>query len=416
MTAQKLQAVRGMNDLLPQHSGAWQRVEAALREVARAYGYREIRTPLVERAELFTQSIGDATDIVEKEMYVFDSADERLALRPEATASTVRACNQHGLLHNRQQRLWYLGAMFRRERPQKGRYRQFHQFGVEAFGWPGPDIDAEVIRLGARIWEQLEIGGVRLQLNTLGSPKTRRAYRDALQTYFSEHRGQLDPDSARRLQTNPLRILDSKIAATIEIAAGAPDILAFLDADARAHFDGLCDSLRRCGLQFEVNPRLVRGLDYYTGVVFEWLAAGLGAQNAVCAGGRYDQLVEQRGGRPTPAVGFAMGLERLVELAERGAPEAPAPTDIYVLSEAEDDCEAVDISESLRRAGFAVTTHCGGGQLKRRMKRADQSGARVAVIAGLAGAGTARIKPLRSGGEQMQLGIDALVDWCRHHI
>ena len=417
MTAQKLQAVRGMNDVLPQDSGAWQRVEAALREVARAYGYREIRTPLVERAELFTQSIGGATDIVEKEMYVFGAADERLALRPEATASTVRACNQHGLLHNRQQRLWYLGAMFRRERPQKGRYRQFHQFGVEAFGWPGPDIDAEVIRLGARVWERLQIGGLRLQLNTLGSPQTRRAYREALHEYFSEHRARLDADSVRRLKSNPLRILDSKVAATVEIAAGAPDITGFLDADARAHFDGLCDSLRRFGLKFEINPRLVRGLDYYTGAVFEWLADdGLGAQNAVCAGGRYDQLVEQRGGRPTPAVGFAMGVERLVELAERAAPEAPAPTDIYVLSADEDGGEAADISESLRRAGFAVTTHCGGGQLKRQMKRADQSGARLAVIAGLEGAGTARIKPLRSGGEQVRLGVDALVDWCRDHI
>ena len=429
---QKLQGVRGMNDLLPAQIGVWHRVEAVLREVGWGYGYQEIRTPIVEKTDLFTQSIGDQTDIVEKEMYAFtDSGDENLALRPEATASTVRACNQHGLLHNAQQRLWYMGPMFRRERPQKGRYRQFHQFGIEAFGWPGPDIDAEVIRVGASIWERLQVNGIRLQLNTLGSPQISATYRRALQNYFREHVAQLDPDSQRRLEKNPLRILDSKVAATVEVVAGAPDIRSFLEPAARGHFDGLCQSLTRSGIKFEVNPKLVRGLDYYTGTVFEWVSDKLGAQNAVCAGGRYDQLVEKRGGKPTPAVGFAVGLERLVELVRGQADNAgPGGADIYVVS-ATDQAHgsAVAVSEMLRRAGFAVTTHCGGGKLKKQMKRADLSGARIAVIteleteleAGLeAGreaksAGTVWVKPLRVDGDQQQVDIKTLVDWCREH-
>ena len=413
-----------MNDLLPAQIGVWHRVESVLREVGWGYGYQEIRTPIVEKTDLFTQSIGDQTDIVEKEMYAFtDSGDENLALRPEATASTVRACNQHGLLHNAQQRLWYMGPMFRRERPQKGRYRQFHQFGIEAFGWPGPDIDAEVIRVGASIWERLQVNGIRLQLNTLGSPQISATYRRALQNYFREHLAQLDPDSLRRLEKNPLRILDSKVAATVEVIAGAPDILSFLDASARGHFDGLCQSLKHSGIKFEVNPKLVRGLDYYTGTVFEWVSGELGAQNAVCAGGRYDQLVEKRGGKPTPAVGFAVGLERLVELV-RGQAQADnaGPGGIYVMS-ATDQAHgsAVAVSEMLRRAGFAVTTHCGGGKLKKQMKRADLSGARIAVIteleAGLEAelAGAVWVKPLRVDGDQQQVDIKTLVDWCREH-
>ena len=419
-----------MNDLLPAQIGVWHRVEAVLREVGWGYGYQEIRTPIVEKTDLFTQSIGDQTDIVEKEMYAFtDSGDENLALRPEATASTVRACNQHGLLHNAQQRLWYMGPMFRRERPQKGRYRQFHQFGIEAFGWPGPDIDAEVIRVGASIWERLQVNGIRLQLNTLGSPQISATYRRALQNYFREHQTQLDPDSQRRLEKNPLRILDSKVAATVEVVAGAPDIRSFLEPPARGHFDGLCQSLEHSGIKFEVNPKLVRGLDYYTGTVFEWVSGELGAQNAVCAGGRYDQLVEKRGGKPTPAVGFAVGLERLVELV-RGQAQAdnaePGGTDIYVVS-ATDQAHgsAVAVSEMLRRAGFAVTTHCGGGKLKKQMKRADLSGARIAVIteleaeleAGLEAKSTGAVwvKPLRVDGDQQQVDIKTLVDWCREH-
>ena len=419
-----------MNDLLPAQIGVWHRVEAVLREVGWGYGYQEIRTPIVEKTDLFTQSIGDQTDIVEKEMYAFtDSGDENLALRPEATASTVRACNQHGLLYNAQQRLWYMGPMFRRERPQKGRYRQFHQFGIEAFGWPGPDIDAEVIRVGASIWERLQVNGIRLQLNTLGSPQISATYRRALQSYFREHVAQLDLDSQRRLEKNPLRILDSKVAATVEVVAGAPDIRSFLEPSARGHFDGLCQSLEHSGIKFEVNPKLVRGLDYYTGTVFEWVSGELGAQNAVCAGGRYDQLVEKRGGRPTPAVGFAVGLERLVELV-RGQAQAdnagPGGTDIYVVS-ATDQAHgsAVAVSEMLRRAGFAVTTHCGGGKLKKQMKRADLSGARIAVIteleAGLEAGletestGAVWVKPLRVDGDQQQVDIKTLVDWCREH-
>lgn len=418
--AHKLQAVRGMNDLLPEQIGVWHRVEAVLREVAWSYGYQEIRTPVVEKTELFTQSIGDHSDIVQKEMYTFtDGGGENLALRPEATASTVRACNQHGLLYNRQRRLWYLGPMFRRERPQKGRYRQFHQFGIEAFGWPGPDIDAEVIRAAAGIWERLGVEGIHLQVNTLGSPQAGAAYRRALRAYFAQHRRHLDPDSLRRLETHPLRILDSKVAATREVVAGAPDIRSFLDAPSRDHFDGLCESLRHGGIQYRINPHLVRGLDYYTATVFEWVTDQLGAQNAVCAGGRYDQLVEKRGGRPTPAVGFAIGIERLVELVRgQGADAARPVTDVYVAYAADRGCaEAVSVSEMLRRAGFAVTTHCGGGKLNKQMKRADQSGARVAVITGLAQAAEAvQAKPLRGQGVEQRVSTDALVDWCRTYI
>ena len=419
---QALQAVRGMNDLLPGDIGVWHRVEAALRETAWAYGYQEIRTPVVEKAELFTHAIGEQSDIVQKEMYVFtDSGDERLALRPEATASTVRACNQHGLLHNQQRRLWYLGPMFRRERPQKGRYRQFHQFGIEAFGWAGPDIDAEVIRVGAAIWRRLGLAAdaVQLQINTLGSLDCAAAYRRALQQYFAQHRDRLDADSIRRLDTNPLRILDSKAESMRELIAGAPDILGFLDPAARAHFDELCHALRRAGIQYAVNPRLVRGLDYYTGAVFEWVTGSdaLGAQNAVCAGGRYDQLVAQRGGKPTPAVGFAIGIERLVELTRAGAAFTErALTDIYVLAaveRADAVAQAVAVSERLRAAGLAVTTHCGGGKLKNQFKRADQSGAQVAVIAGDGGDDKVQVKPLRGGGEQREIGVDELVAWCQ---
>lgn len=430
-----------MSDLLPAQIGVWQQLEATLREAGRVYGYREIRTPIVEKTELFTQSIGDHTDIVEKEMYVFtDRGGENLALRPEATASTVRACNQHGLLHNQQQRIWYMGPMFRRERPQKGRYRQFHQFGIEAFGWQGPDIDAEVIRFSASIWARLRITGVKLQINTLGSPKISATYRNALQAYFRQHQTQLDADSQRRLDTNPLRILDSKVAATLEIAAGAPNILSFLDTQAGEHFDGLCQSLENSGIEFAVNPHLVRGLDYYTGTVFEWVSGELGAQNAVCAGGRYDQLVEMRGGRPTPAVGFAVGLERVVDLlrAQAQSDDAAAPgdnahdgghSDIYVVSASDTSASAavaervaVDISEKLRSADFSVTTHCGGGRLKKQMKHADASGASLAVIIGLDdgsdddGSDYVQVKLLREQSVQQSISIAALVDWCRHNL
>lgn len=429
--AQKIQSVRGMNDLLPEQINVWHRVESVLREVGWAYGYQEIRTPIVEKLELFTQSIGDQTDIVQKEMYSFtDSGDDVIALRPEATASAVRACIQHGLLHNAQQRLWYLGPMFRRERPQKGRYRQFHQFGVEAFGWDGPDIDAEVIRLSARIWQRLGVD-VQLQINTLGSEQSRQKYGQALKKYFSSHSDRLDPDSVRRLDTNPLRILDSKVDATIEVIAGAPDIREYVDEKTRDHFDSLCKSLEQSDLKYTINPRLVRGLDYYTGTVFEWVTDKLGAQNAVCAGGRYDQLVEKRGGKAAAGVGFAIGLERLIELVNeqdqaKANPDADSMplTDIYVAFEeesADSHAEVVAISERLRNAGFRVVTHCGGGKLKNQMKRADASGARLAVIAGLAQADTIQVKQLRADRAQqlnkpINLNLDSLVDWCQNNL
>lgn len=383
LMSQKIQSVKGMNDLLPGQIEIWHRAEEVLRSVAWRYGYQEIRTPVVEKTELFKQSIGDQTDIVEKEMYVFEDAGEvSLALRPEATASTVRAGNQHGLFHNQQQRLWYLGPMFRRERPQKGRYRQFHQFGIEAFGWEGADIDAEVIRVGARIWKELGISDVSLQLNTLGSPATRAAYRDTLQQYLSDNKDALDIDSQRRLQRNPLRILDSKVTSTQEIVKQAPSILEYLEKTSRNHFDQLCESLEQSGITPEINVRLVRGLDYYTSTVFEWVTDKLGAQSAVCAGGRYDGLVEQRGGKPTPAVGFAMGVERLVELmATQRLDPKRSVLDVYLISMTGQQI-AVELGEQLRDAGFRVCEHCGGGKIKNQMRKADNSGARYAIIIG----------------------------------
>lgn len=417
--SEKIQAVKGMNDLLPGQIEQWHRVEAVLRDVAWRYGYQEIRTPVVEKTALFRQSIGDQTDIVEKEMYVFeDAGDVSLALRPEATASTVRAGNQHGLFHNQQQRLWYMGPMFRRERPQKGRYRQFHQFGVEAFGWPGPDIDGEVIRVAARIWRELGVKHVTLQLNTLGSPDTRIRYRDALTDYFGRHHDALDADSQRRLERNPLRILDSKVASTQALVDDAPSILDFLDDQARRDFDRLCDDLSAAGVEPEINSRLVRGLDYYTSTVFEWVTDRLGAQSAVCAGGRYDGLVEQRGGRPTPAVGFAMGLERLVELMQiESATELAAGLDVYLMA-LDDEVSVVALGENLRNAGLRVSEHCGGGKVRNRMKRADSSGARFAVIVGEEEAkqGTAQIKDLRNNGEQRQLKLDMIAPFLRDAI
>lgn len=408
----KIQAVKGMNDLLPGKVESWHLVEEVLREVAWSYGYQEIRTPIVEKTALFQQSIGDQTDIVEKEMYVFDDAsDTSLALRPEATAATVRAGNQHGLFHNQHQRLWYMGPMFRRERPQKGRYRQFHQFGIEAFGWQGPDIDAEVIRVGARIWERLGVKNISLKLNTLGSPESRERYRDALYEYFSDNKQLLDEDSLRRLARSPLRILDSKVPSTQELVVAAPSIIDFLDEDSHAKFTTLCDSLTRSGIEIDIDDRLVRGLDYYTSTVFEWVTDQLGSQSAVCAGGRYDQLVEQRGGRPTPGVGFAMGIERLVELiAIEQVNEVPAQLDLYVISMDEQQ-HAVEIAELVRKSGIRAVEHCGGGKVKNQMKKADQSGAQFAVIVGedeIANR-SVQLKDLRGDGRQEQVKLDLLV-------
>jgi histidyl-tRNA synthetase len=417
----KIQAVRGMNDLLPDQIDIWHGLEMVLREVGWQYGYQEIRTPMLEKTALFKQSIGDQTDIVEKEMYTFtDSSEESLSLRPEATASTVRACIQHGLLHNQQQRFWYMGPMFRRERPQKGRYRQFHQFGVEAFGWEGPDIDAEIIRIGERIWKNLNVDGITLQINALGSESSRLAYRQALQSYLRNYSTQLDSDSIRRLENNPLRILDSKVPETIEIVANAPHVLEYLEPAERKHFDGLCESLEGSSIRYQVNSRLVRGLDYYTGTVFEWTTDQLGAQSAVCAGGRYDSLVEHRGGKPTPAIGFAMGMERLVELvAIQGKTIFRDKDSIYMIDVMDSGPSAsIAIAETLRNSGYRVINHCGGGKLKSRLKRADQSGARFAIIIGESEQerGVVQLKFLRENIEQQEISQEKLVAWFDNNL
>ncbi len=403
---QPIQAVRGMNDLLPEEVIVWQHVERVVRQSFAAYDYREIRLPLIERTELFSRSIGEETDIVAKEMYTFDDRNgENLTLRPEGTAGCVRAAIENGLLHNPAQRWWYMGPMFRYERPQRGRYRQFHQAGAEAFGWMGPDIDAELIALSARMWRALGLKGVELEINSLGSVESRIAYRERLVEYLERYRGELDADSQRRLDTNPLRILDSKDANTQAILSAAPDIRDHLDGESHAHFETLVDLLQRLGIAYRVNSRLVRGLDYYSRTVFEWVSSDLGAQATVCAGGRYDGLVDQLGGRrPTPAAGFAVGLERLVEivLAQARAPDQQS-LDVYVATLGEAATAAgLLLAEALRDAGYSVQNHCGGGSLKSQIKRADKSGARVAAILGHDELQTdsVTLKPLRIDADQ----------------
>jgi histidyl-tRNA synthetase len=410
MSANLIQPIRGMNDLTPDQCALWQRVEGVLREAFAAYGYRELRTPLLEHTELFKRSIGDATDIVEKEMYTFDDRNgDSLTLRPENTASCVRAGLSNGLLHNQTPRLWYMGAMFRHERPQKGRYRQFHQAGIEAYGMPGPDIDAEVILVAARLWRLLGIDGVRLQLNTLGTPDARGAFRAALVAYLEDHRAALDEDSQRRLATNPLRILDSKVPATRALLEGAPSLHDHLDAESRAHFDALREMLDAAGVAHTVEPRLVRGLDYYTRTVFEFVTDKLGAQDAVCSGGRYDGLVEQLGGPATPAVGWALGMERLVALVEQGAwrPEARPAAAYAVLVGAAAERSGLALLERLRDAlpGHAVLANAGGGSFKTQLKRADKSGARFALIIGddEAARGVVGVKDLRHDAPQVEV-------------
>ena len=410
-----VRSVRGMNDLLPEQTARWQRVEAVLREVAGRYGYQEIRTPVIERSDLFYRSIGEQTDIVEKEMYTFtDNNGDSLTLRPEATASCVRAGNEHGLLHNQTQRFWYTGPMFRHERPQKGRYRQFHQFGVEALGWPGPDIDAEIIILGERLWRTLGISGVSLEINTLGSASARAGFRDALRDYLAAHVDALDENSQRRLQRNPLRILDSKDEGTQRVLVGAPDLMDFLNDTELAEFSRLQDLLTAAKINFKVNSRLVRGLDYYTGVVFEWVTDQLGAQSAVCAGGRYDTLVQQLGGTPTPAAGFACGLERLIDLVALSEADLArvGPEVFLVLVAVGAEELGVTYGEQLRDAGLDVLSNCGQGSLKKQMRRANASGAEVAVIVGHDehSQGTVSIKPLRSQGPQLSVPTHALVE------
>jgi histidyl-tRNA synthetase len=408
------QAIRGMNDILPGESALWQGLEATVREVLAAYGYREIRLPIVEKTELFARSIGEVTDIVEKEMYTFaDRNGESLTLRPEGTAGCARACIEHGLLHHQTQRLWYAGPMFRYEKPQKGRYRQFHQVGAEAYGMVGPDIDAELICLTARLWRQLGIGDVALQLNSLGSSAARAAYRDRLVAYFETRRAELDEDSQRRLATNPLRILDSKNPAMRAVVADAPVLLDHLDAESQAHFEELRALLDAAGIAYAINPRLVRGLDYYCKTVFEWVTDTLGAQGTICAGGRYDGLLEQLDGPATPSVGFAMGLERLVAmLAAAGPPGADAHPHAYLIMVGDAAQQrGLALAERLRDQlpALRLQMNCGGGGFKAQFRRADHSGARFALILGEdeVRAGAIAIKPLRDArGEQLTLPHD----------
>ncbi len=384
-----LQAVRGMNDCLPSETNVWQMVEDVLRRVASNYGFAEIRMPIVESTALFKRSIGEVTDIVEKEMYTFDDRNgDSLTLRPEGTASCIRAANQHGLLYNQEQRLWYMGPMFRHERPQKGRYRQFHQFGLEAFGIATPDIDAEIILLTSRLWRELGINEfVTLELNSLGSNDERANYRDALVIYLTEREELLDEDSKRRMLTNPLRVLDSKNPQVQEALADAPKLSDYFGEETQAHFDSLCQRLDAAGINYVLNERLVRGLDYYNRTVFEWVTTSLGAQGTICAGGRYDGLVEQLGGKATPGFGFALGIERLVLMLTNTdvAANARPQVDAYVVILGDDaQIKANELAEQWRDQvpNIRLQCHCGGGNMKKQLKRADKSGAQIALILG----------------------------------
>jgi len=416
----KIQSVRGMNDILPDEAEFWERFEEIIRSWLKSYAYRPIRLPIVEPTPLFKRAIGEVTDIVEKEMYSFiDSLNgEPLTLRPEGTAGCVRAVIQHNLIAQQPQRLYYTGQMFRHERPQKGRYRQFYQVGVEALGFPGPDIDAEQILMGARLWDDLGLDGIALQLNTLGQPGERARHRAELISYFEQHSELLDDDGRRRLHSNPLRILDSKNPALQEVILGAPQLIDQLGAESLAHFEGVQQVLRDAGQPFAINPRLVRGLDYYNLTVFEWVSDRLGAQGTVCAGGRYDGLVQQLGGKPAPACGFAMGVERLIALMREAGGEVGAePVDVYVVHQGQAASRlAARVAEGLRDQGIDVLFHCGGGSFKSQMKKADASGASFAVIIGddEANAGEVTLKPLRLAGdqpnEQKRVSVDSVAD------
>jgi histidyl-tRNA synthetase len=415
--SQTLQGVRGMNDILPDEAEFWEVFEEIVRSWLKGYGYRPIRLPIVEPTPLFKRAIGEVTDIVEKEMYSFiDSLNgEALTLRPEGTAGCVRAVIEHNLIARQPRRLYYFGPMFRHERPQKGRYRQFHQVGVEALGYAGPDIDAEMILMGARLWADLGLDGIELQINSLGQAAERLQHRAALIAFFEENADLLDADSKRRLYTNPLRILDTKNPELQPLCAAAPRLIDFLGPESLGHFEGVQRVLRDAGLPFTVNPRLVRGLDYYNLTVFEWVTDRLGAQGTICAGGRFDGLVEQLGGKPAPACGFAMGVERLIALIREagGEPAAPAP-DVYLVHQGEDASRlAFRVAEGLRDQGIDVLLHCGGGSFKAQMKKADGSGATFAVIIGddEAATGEAQLKPLREeGAAQLKVKVDDLAE------
>lgn len=412
-----------MNDILPGQTAIWQQVEAVARVLFAKYGYREIRVPLLERTELFKRSIGELSDIVMKEMYSFEDRNgESLTLRPEGTAGIVRAGLSNGLLYNQQQRLWSGGAMFRYERPQQGRYRQFHQLDVEALGFAGPDVDAELILLSARLWRELGISGLTLKINSLGTPESRKLYREKLVEYFKAHADGLDEDSNRRLKANPMRILDSKNPEIAEIIDGAPSITDYLDEESARHFKDLRRYLDEAGCEYQLAPRLVRGLDYYTRTVFEWVSDQLGAQDAVCSGGRYDGLVEQLGGQPTPAVGWALGMERLVALVEQaGCAAKPVDPDVFfAMLGAEAEFRGMRLAEELRDAldDIAVVCNAGGGSFRKQLKRADRSGAKLALIMGEeeCASGTIAIKPLRSDEPQRSCNQNELVERVRQML
>ena len=409
-----IQAVRGMNDVLPEEAELWREFEAIVEAWLARYGYRNIRMPLVEPSQLFRRAIGEATDIVEKEMYSWrdELNNEELTLRPEGTASCVRAAIEHSLLYDGPKRLWYAGPMYRHERPQKGRYRQFHQYGVEALGYAGPDIDAEHIAMCHALWRELGLTGIRLELNNIGSAEERARYRADLVRHLEKHEDRLDADARRRLRTNPLRTLDSKNPMVQEVVAAAPALLDYLGEASSAHFEGLKRLLAAAGVEYRVNPKLVRGLDYYNLTVFEWISADLGAQGTVCGGGRYDGLFAQIGGKPAPASGFAMGNERLIALLrEAGRKGAAAPADAYVVHQGEGTLEgAFVLAEALRARGLRVVLHAGGGSLKSQMRRADASGARHALIVGEdeLKAGEVSVKPLRTDQPQARVHRDAV--------
>ena len=418
--SQTLQAVRGMNDILPAEADLWEQFEETVRDWLRSYGYRPIRMPMVEPTPLFARAIGEVTDIVEKEMYSFEDAlnGESLTLRPEGTASCVRAVLQHNMLYEGPKRLWYMGPMFRHERPQKGRYRQFHQVGVEALGFPGPDIDAEQIAMCARLWDDLGLDGIRLEINSLGQSEERARHRADLVVYLEQRQDLLDEDARRRLHSNPLRILDTKNPVLQELVEAAPKLIDYLGEESQRHFEGVQQLLKDAAIPYRINPRLVRGLDYYNLTVFEWMTDQLGAQGTVCAGGRYDGLIAQLGGKAAPACGFAMGMERLLALwREQGHQHEVVSPDAYLVHQGEAAGRfAFRVAEALRSAGFAIQLHCGGGGFKSQMKKADTSGAPLALIIGddEAAANAVGVKQLRGGFDQpppqLTVGFDELAD------
>lgn len=420
--AKSIQSIRGMHDVLPDDSHRWQAFEEIIRQVMASYGYSEIRTPIVESTDLFCRSIGEVTDIVEKEMYTFEDRNgDMLTLRPEGTASCVRAGIEHGFLHNQIRRLWYMGPMFRHERPQKGRYRQFHQIGVETFGIADPDIDAELILMSARMWRLLGLKDIRLEINTLGTTESRLEYRKVLVEYLQEHRDQLDEDSLKRLDTNPLRVLDSKNPEMQKLINNAPSLHDYLDDESAEQFALLKSYLDAAGIDYTINPRLVRGLDYYCKTVFEWVTDKLGAQGTVCAGGRYDGLVEQLGGKSSPAAGFALGIERLLSLIEDSSAALENDgLDVYLLAPGDSSIShAMLLAETLRDQlpALKIQTHCGGGSFKNQIKKADKSGALLALILGEDELknNNVTVKYLRENKDQVTIAQDAVADFLQTH-